>query len=112
MIRSSKPPPTETGTSILPRCRVDKYTPHTGSRGITCSVGCTVEDGVEEQVSLSSTVTDVNSFIFASGDNLYAIYYDTSTESLYYATRDSSGAWIQTFIGFGEARLAGSQYSL
>ena len=46
MIRFSKPPPTETGTSILPRCLVDKYTPHTGSRGITCSVGCTVEDGV------------------------------------------------------------------
>ncbi len=62
--------------------------------------------GSPEQVSLSSTVTDVNSFIFASGDNLYAIYYDNSSESLYYASRDSSGAWIQNFIGFGEGRLA------
>src|SRR5207247_870851 len=68
--------------------------------------------GGEEQVSLSSTLTDVNSFIFASGNNLYAIYYDTSSESLYFASRSSNGAWIQSFIGFGEARLAGSQYSL
>src|SRR5438046_3135027 len=70
--------------------------------------------GGEEHVPLSSTVTDVNSFIFASGDNLYAIYYDTSSESLYYASRNSNGEWIQNFIGFGEASSAGSlgQYSL
>ncbi len=70
--------------------------------------------GGEEQVSLSSTLTDVNSFIFASGNNLYAIYYDTSSESLYFASRSSNGAWIQSFIGFGEASSATSlhQYSL
>src|SRR6059058_4437807 len=70
--------------------------------------------GSEEQVSLSSTLTDVNSFIFASGNSLYAIYYDTSSESLYFASRSSNGEWIQSFIGFGEVRSANSlgQYSL
>ncbi|MBO0887751.1 Ig-like domain repeat protein, partial [Candidatus Bathyarchaeota archaeon] len=74
--------------------------------------------GFEEDISSSflpdTTSADVNSFIFASGTSVYAIYYDTNTEKLNWASRGSLGGWGQNIIGQGEAKSANNlgRYSL
>src|SRR3989449_353756 len=70
--------------------------------------------GQEEQISTATTSTDVNSFVFASGIKLYAIWYDTNTATLLAGSRGSQGGWGPDTIGPGEARSASSlnRYSL
>src|SRR5207237_8427007 len=70
--------------------------------------------GKEEQISSATTSTDVNSFIFASGSSLYAIWYDTNTATLFAGSRSQFGGWGSDTIGPGEARSASSlsRYSL
>ena len=70
--------------------------------------------GQEEQISSAATSTDVNSFVFASGGSLYAIWYDTNTATIFVASRGSNGSWGPDTIGPGEARSASSlnRYSL
>ena len=70
--------------------------------------------GPDEQVSLPSESTDVNSFVFASGTNVYAIWYDSNKEMLRFGARQPSGQWSTNNIGNGEAKSASSlgRYSL
>lgn len=70
--------------------------------------------GPDEQVSSPSDSTDVNSFIFAQGNSVNAIWYDSNREMLRFGTRQSSGQWTASDIGDGEARSANSlsRYSL
>ena len=70
--------------------------------------------GPDEQVSFPSDSTDVNSFLFASGSSVNAIWYDTSTETIRFGARSASGQWSINNIGSGEAKSAASlgRYSL
>ena len=70
--------------------------------------------GPDEQISSPSESTDVNSFVFASGTNVYAIWYDTNIGMLRFGTRQSTGQWSTSNIGNGEAKSASSlgRYSL
>lgn len=62
--------------------------------------------GSEEQISYPSDSTDVNSFVFASGANVYAIWYDTNSETFRFGSRISNGQWAIENIGTGEAKSA------
>jgi len=70
--------------------------------------------GPDEQISYTSDSTDVNSFLFASGSNVNAIWYDTNTETVRFGARSASGQWSISNIGSGEAKSAASlsRYSL
>jgi len=70
--------------------------------------------GPDERISYASDSTDVNSFVFASGSSVYAIWYDTNSETLRFGARTSSGQWSINNIGSGEAKSASSlnRYSL
>src|SRR5207302_949914 len=72
--------------------------------------------GQEENVSGPSSPpsTDVNSFIFATGSTVSAIYYDTNVGKLYSSSRGQSGGWGSNVISPGDAKSAGSlgRYSL
>jgi hypothetical protein len=59
--------------------------------------------GPDEQISSLSDSTDVNSFIFAAGGNVSAIWYDTNSQTLRYAVRSAPGQWSISNIGSGEA---------
>lgn len=62
--------------------------------------------GGEEQVSSSTTATDVNSFVFSPGANVTAIYYDTNSKRLFFSSRGSGGGWgpdVIDFVGAGPA---------
>jgi len=68
----------------------------------------------DEQISSSSDSTDVNSFVFASGGTVYAIWHDGNSGLLRFGTRTGTGEWTVNDIGLGEARSAASisRYSL
>jgi hypothetical protein len=70
--------------------------------------------GPDEQISSPSDSTDVNSFIFASGNTVYAIWNDGNTGTLRFGTRASNGSWMINNIGHGEVQSASSvpRYSL
>jgi PKD repeat protein len=70
--------------------------------------------GPDEQISYPSDSTDVNSFLFSSGTNLYAIWYDTNSETIRFGLRSALGQWSINNIGSGEARSGASlgRYSL
>ena len=57
----------------------------------------------EEQISTTTTTSDTNAWLFSSGTNIYAIYYDNSTESLNFSSRTSTGTWTINRIGTGES---------
>ncbi len=64
--------------------------------------------GPDEQISYTSDSTDVNSFLFASGTQVYAIWYDTNSETLRFGSREPNGQWTINNIGSGEAKSAAS----
>ena len=69
--------------------------------------------GSDEQVSSSTDRTDVNSFIFNNANNVYAIWYDSGSETIRFGSRSSSGAWTVNSVGTGEATATSiNQYSL
>jgi hypothetical protein len=70
--------------------------------------------GADEQISPPSDSTDVNSFVFASGGTVYAIWHDSNSGLLRFGSRASSGSWTISDIGAGEVESAGSipRYSL
>jgi hypothetical protein len=59
--------------------------------------------GLEENISPTTTSTDVNSFIFAVGTNVYAIWFDTNSGTLNAGLRPPGKTWGQYSIGKGEA---------
>lgn len=69
---------------------------------------------LEEPISGSPTSTDVNSFVFASGMNVSAIWFDTLTGKLFWGFRGPLGGWGQNVISPGEAASATAlgRYSL
>ena len=70
--------------------------------------------GPDEQISSPSDSTDVNSFVFASGSKVYAIWHDGNSGLLRLGTRAPSGSWTISDIGRGEVQSAASipRYSL
>jgi hypothetical protein len=70
--------------------------------------------GPDEQISSPSDSTDVNSFVFASGSTVYAIWHDGNSGMLRFGTRSTSGSWTVNNIGVGEVQSAGNipRYSL
>ena len=70
--------------------------------------------GPDEQISSPSESTDVNSFIFASGNTVYGVWYNSNTQMLRFGTRTSTGLWSTSNIDHGEAPSAESlnRYSL
>src|SRR5207249_2569114 len=72
--------------------------------------------GVEEDLwgPSSPPSTDVNSFIFATGSGVSAIYYDTNVGKLYSSSRGTFGGWGSNVISPGDAKSAGTlgRYSL
>ena len=58
--------------------------------------------GPDEQISSPSDSTDVNSFVFASGGTVYAIWHDANSGMLRFGTRVISGTWTTSNIGRGE----------
>ncbi len=72
--------------------------------------------GTQENVwgPSSPPSTDVNSFIFATGSGVSAIYYDTNVGKLYSSSRGTFGGWGSNVISPGDAKSAGTlgRYSL
>lgn len=70
--------------------------------------------GPDEQISSPSDATDVNSYIFASGSLVYAIWHDGNSGMLRFGSRSLSGQWTISNIGPGEIPSAASvpRYSL
>ena len=70
----------------------------------------------DEQISSTTTQNDVNAWLFNSGTNIYAIYFDNTPETFSFASRSSAGTWTINTIGTGESRtgtsLSSSYYSL
>jgi hypothetical protein len=64
--------------------------------------------GADEQISSTTTQNDVNAWLFNSGTNLYAIYFDNAPETFNFASRSSSGTWTTNTIGVGESRTGKS----
>src|SRR6266571_4365787 len=65
----------------------------------------------EEQISTTTTTSDTNAWLFSSGTNVYAIYYDNSTESLNLSSRTSTGTWTINRIGTGESHTGTLAFS-
>src|SRR6266480_3592311 len=65
----------------------------------------------EEQISTTTTTSDTNAWLFSSGTNIYAIYYDNSTESLNFSSRTSTGTWTINRIGTGESHTGTLAFS-
>ena len=61
--------------------------------------------GPEEQISSPSDSTDVNSFVFASGSTVYAIWHDGNSGMLRFGTRASTGIWTINDIGRAERSI-------
>ncbi len=66
----------------------------------------------DEQISSPTDATDVNSFVFASGNTVYAIWHDSNSGMLRFAARSATGTWSISDIGPGEVKSNGSRYSL
>ena len=60
--------------------------------------------GNDEQISSSTAKNDVNAWLFNSGTSVYAIYFDNGPETFNFASRSSTGTWINNIIGAGESR--------
>jgi len=58
----------------------------------------------DEQISSTTTQNDVNAWLFNSGMNVYAIYFDNTPETFNFASRSSTGTWTSNTIGVGESR--------
>jgi len=58
----------------------------------------------DEQISSATTQNDVNAWLFNSGTNVYAIYFDNGPETFNFASRSSTGTWTTNVIGVGESR--------
>jgi len=67
--------------------------------------------GADEQISSTTTKNDVNAWLFNTGTNVYALYFDNSTETFNYATRSSTGTWTINTIGFGESHTGTIAFS-
>ena len=65
----------------------------------------------DEQISSTTTFSDVNAWLFNSGTNVYAIYFDNTTENFDFASRSSTGTWTVNSIGAGEADPGPNTYS-
>src|SRR6267378_3195413 len=57
----------------------------------------------DEQISSTTTKSDINAWLFSVGTNVYTIYFDNSTETYYFASRSGAGTWTVSTIGIGEA---------
>ncbi|HEX9613198.1 MAG TPA: WD40 repeat domain-containing protein [Candidatus Bathyarchaeia archaeon] len=64
--------------------------------------------GADEQISATTTKNDVNAWLFNSGTNLYAVYFDNNPETFNFATRSPTGTWTSNVIGVGESRTGTS----
>jgi hypothetical protein len=67
--------------------------------------------GADEQISSTTTLSDVNAWLFSSSTSVYMIYFDNSTESYYFATRSSSGTWTTNTIWTAETHTGAIAFS-
>jgi hypothetical protein len=58
--------------------------------------------GPDEQISTTGTLNDVNAWLFNSGMNVCAVYFDNRTETYNYGARSTNGAWTLSTIGPAE----------
>src|SRR3989441_5097621 len=65
----------------------------------------------DEQISYGTTRNDVNAWLFNSGTNVYAIYFDNATETYKFASRSSAGVWAINTIGAGESHTGTLAFS-
>jgi hypothetical protein len=65
----------------------------------------------DEQISSTTTKSDINAWLFNSGTNVYTIYFDNSTETFYFASRSSAGTWTIRTIGIGETHTGAIAFS-
>ncbi len=65
----------------------------------------------DEQISSTSTKNDVNAWLFNSGANVYAVYFDNATETYRFAARTSTGTWIVNTIGTGETHTGAKAFN-
>jgi hypothetical protein len=67
--------------------------------------------GSDEQISPTTTKNDGNAWLFNSGTNAYAIYFDNTTETFNLASRSTTGSWTINTIGTGETHTGAIAFS-